>query len=324
MARRNPIAQALAAGATLFAARLTRILPLAVSRALMIACGRIALRVVPRIRRVGIENLDRAYGDSLSQEEKLRILKGAVDNMAIVAAEFSRLPLFAGRRFEGLVTAEGLEHLDPARGCLCISGHIGNWEFMAPVLAAHGFKLAEVVRPLDAPALDRYVEGTREAGGIRTIPKDKAGKELLDLLKAGWIAGILMDQSPRTNGIPTTFFGQPCWSTIGPAMMAQRSQVPVCFVTLLRQPDHSYHLRVHPPLALEFTGSIRQDLLANTQRIQDAFEAIVRAQPDQWLWLHRRWKGRPRLEREWAERLQRDKAVVPAEGEEGSSTVKEL
>jgi KDO2-lipid IV(A) lauroyltransferase len=309
MARRNRIAKGLAAGLTLCTAGLTRILPLPLSRRCLLLCGRFAIWVVPRIRRVGLANLDLAYGDSLTRAEKRRILRGAVDNMAIVAAEFSRLPYFAARRFEGLVAVQGLEHLDPQRGGLCISGHIGNWEFMAPVLAAQGLRLAEVVRPLDVAALDRYVEGTREAGGVRTIPKDQAGEELLALLKEGWFTGILVDQSPRDNGIPTTFFGHTCWSTIGPAMIAAKAQAPVYFVTLLRQRDYRYVLRVHPPLPLVFTGAIRQDLFANTQIIQDAFEELVRAHPDQWLWPHRRWKQRPRLEREWAARLQRDAAT---------------
>jgi len=267
--------------------------------------GRVAPYVVPRLNRVGLENLERAFGDTLTCEEKRRILRGAMDNMMTVAAEFGRLPKMARTGFEGVIRVEGAEHADRDRGVLAISAHFGNWEWILPVAIAHGFKAAEVVRTFDDPTLNTFVDRVRKAGGVETIPKDSAAGRIRELLRDRYMVGLLVDQSPRENGVPTSFFGERCWSTIAPAMIAMRARVPVHPAALIRESDGTYTLRFYPAIEFEKTGNALDDLVENTQRCQDAIERMVRAHPEQWLWFHRRWKQRPRLEREWAARVAR-------------------
>lgn len=281
----------------------TRLSPLPVARGLTIAAARLAFHLVPRIKTVGRANLSLAYGDSLTPEEKERILRGAVDNMARVAAEFSHMPALARRRYEGYAVTRGEEHVDFTKGVLLIGGHLGNWEMMASVMAARGYRVAEVVRPLDDPWLDHVIDATRRGACIHTIPKDDAAREVMRLLKENWLVGILIDQSPRENAAPAAFFGQPCWATIAPALLHARAKAPIHPVSMFRQPDGCYVLEFHPALDLVRTGDLRKDLVVNTQRCQDVFEQIVRQHPEQWLWLHRRWKKHPRLEKEWQERM---------------------
>lgn len=281
---------------------ITRALPLPLARAFTIALARIAYYIVPRIRKVGLANLDLAYGATLSRSEKKRILKASVRSVAIVAAEFSRLPLLCNGGSKRFVTVEGLEHVDREQGAVCFAAHLGNWEWMAAAIVDAGFRAAGVVRPFDVPTLNRYIDGLRRRGGVHTIPKDDAGRELMRLLGEKWIVGMLVDQSPRENAVPVTFFGAPCWATIGPAIIALRGNAPIHPVSMIRNRDGRYTLRFHPPIAVNPTGEFRHDLLTVTQQCQDAVESIIRQCPDQWLWFHRRWKQRPRLSAEWAAR----------------------
>ncbi len=285
---------------------LSRILPLPVNRFLTINAGRLAYHTIPRIKKVGFSNLNLAFGEAVPMEHKRRILKGAVRNLAIVAAEFSHMEKLHRRGYKGYATVKGLEHCDTSKGFLAIGGHIGNWEWMASVMTCHGLKVAEIVRPLDEPALNAAIDGMRKAGNIVTIPKDDASTEIFRLLKEGYVVGLLADQSPRHNAVPATFFGESCWATIAPVMVAVRAKVPIHPISMFRDAQGRYTLQFYPALEMTRSGNLRQDLLINTQRCQDFIENLVRVHPEQWLWLHRRWKHRERLQREWEKRVARD------------------
>ena len=302
--RRNPLVRAATAGATLAFLRISGLLPLRVNRAIAVPAGRVLAGLVPRVRRIAMQNLDHAYGDTLTAAEKERIFRGAVDNLSLAAAEFAHLARIAKA---GAVTVEGLEYVDPGRGYLFISAHLGSWELMGPFMAmAGGHKVAVVVRPFDSPRVDRAIDRLRTAVGVKTIPKDKAGGAIIRHLKDGYRVGVMLDQSPRENGVPVTFFGAPCWATVAPVMIAVRAKVPILPLSLVRDAGGRYVLRLYPPIELERTGNLRADLVRNSQRCQDAIERMVRAHPEQWLWFHRRWKERPRLAEEWKRREARD------------------
>jgi len=279
--------------------RVTALLPLPLARLLGRCLGRLAYYLIPRIRRVGLANLALAYGDSISGEEKRRILKGATANVGIVASEFSRISQFDSAFIDRHVQIRGREHLDQA-GCGVLMGaHLGNWEWMAPVLSASGYSVAEVVRPLDNPTLNAFVDRVRTAKGTKTVAKRDAAPELVRLLRNGWFIGILVDQNPRANATPATFFGSQCWATTAPVMIALRAKAPLLPVCMVRQLSGDYIFHIGAPIDLVREGSFRQNLAVNVQRCQDAAETLVRNAPEQWLWLHRRWRERPHLEEAW-------------------------
>lgn len=277
-------------------------LPLPLGRLVGRLIGRAAYWLIPRVRRITWDNVEQAYGAGLSRKEKARIVRGAVENVGIVASEFARIPRLTAGSIDRYVRVEGLEHFAPGKGAFIIGAHLGNWEWMAMVLVAHGIPTGEVVRPLDDPLLDRFVDGTRTATGLETIGKDGAGERIIKKLRAGHVVGVLIDQQPRESAVPVTFFGRPCWGTIAPVMAAVRAKVDVHPVSMTREAGGRYLFRLYPAVPFERTGDLRADLVTNSQRCQDAMEAIIRAHPEQWLWLHRRWKPRPRLEAEWARR----------------------
>ncbi|MCC6699573.1 MAG: lysophospholipid acyltransferase family protein [Candidatus Hydrogenedentes bacterium] len=295
--RRNPVIVWLSTTLSVAFARLTAVLPLPVARGLGRTLGRLAYYTVPRVRGVCLQNLDHAYGDSIGRSEKRRIAREAAENVGIVAAEFSRVPALDAATAASLVTVSGLEHLE--HGGFMIGAHLGNWEWIAPVLVVNGVKIAEVVRPLDDPRFNTFVDRTRTSRGVRTIAKERSGPEILRLLREGWVVGALVDQSPREAALPVTFFGKPCWATVAPAMVALRAKAPIVAITILREADGRYTMTISPPIDTARTGDLRRDLLDITQRCQDCIEAEIRKAPGQWLWLHRRWKERPRLESEW-------------------------
>ena len=300
--RRNPVLQWMLAQASIALLKLLGFLPLNVSRGFARMLTPVLYRV-PRLRNVALANLALAYGDTLSLVERKRIFRQVCDNMAVFAAELAHVRDLKGELLGRAVTVEGAEHLEPRCGRIFVGAHLGNWEWLAPVMANRGFKVAEVVRPLNNPGLDAYVQRIRGEGKILTIPKQHAGHEILRRLKEGYLVGILIDQSPRENGVPVRFFGQSCWATIGAAMAATRGLAPLHAVAMIRDADGHYIIKFSPEIPMRRTGNHLQDLLENTQRCQDVIEGLIREHPEQWLWVHRRWKPRPRLEQEWKQRL---------------------
>lgn len=305
MARpRNPLWQWVMAAACIAFVRLTAVLPLRVARALGRYLGRLAYYLIPRVRSVGMANLDLAYGDTLTRREKRRILKGAAENIGVVAAEFSAIPKLHGEFLRQNVVFRGWELIDFSQGGLVIGAHLGNWEWMATAFQELGHhRIAIVVRPLNNRWIEALVARTR--GLTTTIAKERAGPEIVRLLREGWLVGLLVDQSPRDNAVPVRFFGAPCWGTIAPVMAAVRARVPIYGTSVTREAGGRYCVEFLSRIEMTRSGDLHQDLIDNTQRCQDFIEGLVREHPEQWLWLHRRWKPRPKLEAEWRKRLER-------------------
>ncbi|MBI4560197.1 MAG: hypothetical protein HY706_21605 [Candidatus Hydrogenedentes bacterium] len=303
--RRNPIVRRLLRMLVFLFMGVASYLSLPAKRRVGRLLGRAAYYLIPRVRTVGRANLDLAYGNQLSEQEKARILKRAAENLGIVAAEFTAIPEMTQECVSQQVRLEDAELWDTSKGVLVIGAHLGNWEWMGSTLQAYGCRTAAITRPFDDPVLDAYVERIRRSPGVITVSKHGAGNEMLRLLREGYVVGVLIDQSPRDNAVPVRFFGQPCWGTIAPVMAAVRARVPIHAVRMVRQPDGRYLLHFSPPIETVRTDDLRKDLVENSQRCQDVIEAFVRENPDQWLWFHRRWKLRPRLEQEWRRRKTR-------------------
>jgi len=320
--RRNPVLRHLVYGLTYAFFRFTQRLPLSLSRRIGLFLADVAYHVVPRVRTTGLANINLAYGDTLSPEEKKRILRDSVHNLGLVAAEFAHVTRLLTEGFAPFVTVKGFENVDQSKGGVLLGAHHGNWEWMLPVSHMLGLNAAAIVRPFDDPRMDALVYGVRRESGLKIIPKNNAMGTLLRELREGAQVGLLADQNPRENAVPVTFFGQPTWATIGAAMLAMRAKAPIYPISMVRTEEGTYLFEFHPALDLVYTGNMMDDLRANTQRCMDALEAIIRKDPGQWLWLHRRWKRRERLEREWAAREKKasmKRNAEPPQGTDGSA-----
>ena len=196
------------------------------------------------------------------------------------------------------VEVEGLDHLKAAvaqgRGVLLLTAHFGNWELLAAANAQTGYPLSVVARPLDSPVLDRLVARFRESGGVLVIPKRRALRRVLEALRRGSMVGILLDQNTsRREGVFVPFFGDLASTSKSLAVLAFSSGAPVVPVFIHREPGGRHRVVVEPAIPPPSTGDREQDILAFTAAFANIVEARIRQGPEQWLWIHRRWKTRP-------------------------------
>jgi len=251
-----------------------------------------------RHRRIALRGLTLAFPEK-DLKERNAIARSAFRNLARVAAEFFSLPRLNEKNFTRYITFEGLENFQKAyekeKGILILTAHFGNWEWMAalfPLQSHHPVHV--VVRPLDSRFLDSMVEQLRMRTGNQAIPKQKAMGQILRLLKAGEIVGILLDQNMAwQEGVFVDFFGEKACTNTGMALLALKTGTPVLPAFNIRQKDGRYRVVIEPEIPLVRTGDKERDVMENTQRFTQIIERYVRNYPDQWLWLHQRWKTRP-------------------------------
>jgi KDO2-lipid IV(A) lauroyltransferase len=262
--------------------------PLPVAFRLGRLCARILDIALPRLRRVAMRNLELAgYSD------RDRICDCVFESIGRLIVVFARFPRLNRGNIHQWIRYEGLEHFERAkrrgRGVLFATAHLGNWELSAFAHALMTEPMNIVVRPLDNPRIDALVEHRRALSGNRIIEKKDAARELLRALKKNEAVGILVDQNvAASEGAFVNFFGTPACAGVAFAKIAAHSGAAVIpGFALWADAERRYVLRFYPPL--EMTG----DAVADTQRLHAAIERVIREHPDQWLWIHRRWKTRP-------------------------------
>jgi KDO2-lipid IV(A) lauroyltransferase len=228
-------------------------------------------------------------------KELITITKGVYRNVAIVAAEFFDMPSITRENVHEWVAVEGMEHFEAGiaqgKGLLTIIAHFGNWELM-PVTAPLFLKPSYIVyRPLDSPVLDNMIEYVRTINGNEMIPKGGSGKRIMELLKENCAIGILSDQNVAAReGVFVDFFGRPACTGVGLAVLALKSEAPVLPMFMARQKSGKYKFILKPLVEISRTGDYEADLLENTRRFTKVVEKVIREYPDQWFWIHQRWK----------------------------------
>ena len=259
--------------------------------------GDLAYLGLARRRRVTLDNLEIAFGSEKSAAERRAIARATFRNLGEHLIDFSRMRRLTPDTFSSVCTIEGLERVEQllARraGLLMLSAHFGSWELASAIALRLTSRMHVIVRPLDNPTLARLVDAYRRYSGYHAIPKNQALSASLKALRRGEIIGLLMDQSSlRHEGIPVPFFGTDAYTSIGPALMALRAGCPVIGVFLVRQGPGKHRLVFSDEIPIQRSGNLRQDIADNTRRFNQLIESYVRAYPDHWFWLHRRWKKR--------------------------------
>jgi len=249
-------------------------------------------RALPRLRRVALRNLSVALPE-LPAAGHAAIVAGVFRSIARLLVSFARFPSIGRANLDRWVRWEGAEHFHGAlrqgRGVLFATAHLGNWEISAFAHALLSGPMQIVARPLDNPLIDRLVERRRALSGNRPIFKKDSARTIFKALAANQAVGILIDQNASpADGVFVDFFGIPACAGTGFAKLAARSGAAVIpGFALWSEEERRYILRFYPPVPM--TGNAAQD----TQTLQTTLETIIRAHPDQWLWIHRRWKTRP-------------------------------
>lgn len=263
--------------------------------------GEAMYRLMPRRRAIGLKNLEIAFGDTLSDDEKERILRTTFRNLGKSLAEVLHFSRMTPAEVRNKVTVVGQEHYLAARahgkGVIYLAAHIGNWEMTPFAQAMSGYPLTVVARPLDNRYLDRVVTRIRMLHGNKVMARRNALRSIIAVLKRNESIGILMDQNTlKSRGIFVDFFGKPACTVPVIPLLALRRDVPVIPAFLVRTGFDTHTLHIHPPLDMVRTGDTQHDIAVNTARCNQVLEDFIRRHPDQWFWIHNRWKNQPERE----------------------------
>ena len=282
--------------------RLLRYLPRGLARRVAGVLAWSVYKLHGRLRRVGQRNLEMAFPE-LSAQERKPILRGVYRSLGRQLVEFCRMTRYTPENTQGWIRYEGLDHYLAARargkGVLIVTGHLGAWELSSFYHSLMGYPMSMVARPLDNRRLDAFVTGIRCLHGNRVLPKDDFARGLLTAMRKGETVGILMDTNMTPpQGVFVDFFGIPACTASGLARIALRTDAAVVpGFTIWDEALGKYRLRFDPALELVRTGDQEADIIANTQKFTKVIEDYVRKYPEQWLWVHRRWKTRPEGEK---------------------------
>jgi KDO2-lipid IV(A) lauroyltransferase len=279
-------------------AALVGVLPRSLARAFGISLGVLAYVVHPRLRYVGRRNLDLVF-PAKSRKEKKKILRGVYINLGRQLAEFCLFPRYTKENIGRVAVYEGFQNFAEAeaqgKGVVFLTAHLGGWEVASFAHSLYGHPMNIVMRPLDNPYVDAMVDHYRTLHGNHTFSKQDFARGLLTALRQGETVGILMDTNMTPpQGAFVDFFGIPACTATGLARVAVHTEAAV--VPAFGVWDKhlgKYRICFEPALKLVSTGDDEADALANTALFTKVIEAYVAKYPDQWLWVHRRWKTRP-------------------------------
>ncbi|MEP6717630.1 MAG: lysophospholipid acyltransferase family protein [bacterium] len=275
-------------------------LPRCVAVSVGVGIGRLAYLLPGNLSRTGQRNLEIAFPD-MDQRERARLLRGCFESLGRLLGEFSQLPKATPEKLRRLIEYDevGLRHLREAeknkRGVIFLTGHLGVWELHSFGWSALEYPLSFLVRPLDNERIEEMVERIRTRFGNRAIDKKSAARQSLRVLREGGTLGILSDLNTQPyEGVFVPFFGKLACTTAGIATLALKTDavvIPTCAVWDRKKKRYFFH--GDPPVELVRTGDHAKDIEVNTANFAAAMERMVRLYPNQWLWIHKRWKTRP-------------------------------
>ena len=251
-----------------------------------------------RQRLSGLHNLRMAFPESTDAQRE-QILRRSFQNLGRLLVEFTHFPELNKGNISQYVVHDGLENylegLRRGRGVIFMTAHFGAWEMSSFAHALYGYPLKFVVRPIDNPRVEQLISSYRTMSGNVPIQRRQAARDILKALRQNEAVGILFDQNTtRSEGVFADFFGVPAATTPSIALFAIRAGAAVIPGFLIWDENLKKHrLRLDPPVELIDTGDLSHDVLENTKRFNKILESYVRKYPDQWLWIHRRWKTRP-------------------------------
>ncbi|MBN2283091.1 MAG: lysophospholipid acyltransferase family protein [Deltaproteobacteria bacterium] len=273
-------------------------IPLGPRRMLFRALFMLFYHVSPRHRFITLHNLTRSFPEKTSHEIR-KIAKNVYRSLGTTAAEFFQIPSLAqNNNFESLIRTQGREHYEKAlakkKGIIFFTAHLGNWELMASYFGRHMQKGHIIYRSLDNPIMENLAAWERSYTGNVLIPTGGAIRKILEVLKKNGIIGILIDQNVSwREGVFVDFFGRPACTSTGLAELALTTDAALLPAFNHRLADGTYLFTILEEYQVVRSGDYERDIIENTRKITDIVEDMVRDYPDQWFWLHQRWKTKP-------------------------------
>lgn len=278
--------------------KLLGILPRPVARFAGARFAEIAYLLRPSLRRVATFNLQLAFPD-WNDARRRNVIRGMLRQVGWMIGEFAQFPKYTSENIKQIVLVEGAEHFDAAQrqgnGVLFLTGHMSAWELAPVAHALYGHPLHFLVRPVANSRVDELINRYRCLSGNRPVEKNRSARTMLKVLATGGTVGILSDHNTSVDeGVFVPFFGVAASTTSGIARIALCMDAAVVPGFLYwDEKERKYRLQFGPAVALARTDDEEADVVENTARFTRIIEDYVRAHPDQWLWIHKRWKTRP-------------------------------
>ncbi|MFH1845738.1 MAG: lysophospholipid acyltransferase family protein [bacterium] len=267
-------------------------------RSVLLAWGRwlgsVTYGVLRTRRRVVLTNLRAAFGHEKNEQELQQLAFDFYRQLGMTLMEFFTLHSLSREDIRELVTLEGTEHLESCRelgrGAMLTSGHFGNWELLGAVIAAHGYPVHYLIKSQSNPYVDRMHNDIRARAGIGVIRQGASVRHLVYALRRNELVGILGDQDAGNQGLFMDFLGQEASVARGPAYMAFRTGCPVIPTAIIRQPDGRHRVIIKPPIQPDPTWNEERAVYELTRAHTAQLEQFIRQFPEQYFWVHRRWK----------------------------------
>jgi Kdo2-lipid IVA lauroyltransferase/acyltransferase len=280
--------------ATLSAVKMARALSAKSADRLGAGLGNIAYRVLTSRRRIAMENLQKAFGDSYSQQEREQITREVFRNLARTLIEFSRFGKTTQDDLRRIIVGPGREVfskvLKEGKGGILVTAHFGNWEMLGIWPATCGFPTDLLIGRQHNPKVDDLLVSFRRSMNVGIIPLATSSRQAFKALRANHIAGIGSDQHSSSGGVVLDFFGRPAATPKGPALFSIRTGSPLIPIVLRRENYERHVLMPGEPIYPPNSGDEEADIAAMTIAYTKFFEQAIRQYPEQWMWTHRRWK----------------------------------
>lgn len=264
---------------------------------------RIALlcfKVIPDARMKTVKNLTDIFGQKKSTAEIYEMARKVFRNLGRNAVDMFCLNKAVGKDPYRYVKVTGQEYIDQAlakgKGVIVITGHIGCWELMAGFISKIGYHVGVVGTPLYDPRLDKMLIDNRTSVGLVNINRDSGARQIIRLLRQGNMVGILIDQDTKVDGVFVDFLGKPAFTPVGPVVLARKTGASIVPMSIHIQPDNTHLVEIEPVIELEFTDDKTIDRQLNTEKCSQALERMLLKDPTQWVWMHERWKTKPKAD----------------------------
>ncbi|MDO8446298.1 MAG: lysophospholipid acyltransferase family protein [Deltaproteobacteria bacterium] len=257
--------------------------------------GRLLFSIDRRHRKVAIDNLSIIL--DLDPVEAEGIARTVFENIGMTFAEFIKIPTLGKSFFDNNVEVDGFENYLRAKGAgkgvLMLGAHLGSWELLP---ACHLIKMGEaasvVYKRTKNPYVSRFIDSIRRSYGLKTIPHRNSVREIMAALRRGEGVGILLDQhAGLKEAIVVDFIGRPAATNYGLALIALKTGAPVVPMFFVREGDERYRFIYEEPIHLQKSGDSERDIREATIRFNSVIEKYVRKYPEQWFWVHIRWKA---------------------------------
>ena len=247
-------------------------------------------------RKIAEVNLDLAYGDALSKEEKEKITRSVYQNMLFSLVDFVKNQGISREALLQKVAFKNEAVLEKARAegkkVILVTGHYGNWELVALAIAAKFGKMTIIGRSLDAPRMNKILKQNREQFDIELVDKQGAMKAMIQALKADRMLGLLVDQNTAgSEGLLIDFFGKPARHTPSAAILARRFDALIIPVFITTEDHRHFTLTFYDPIETARSDDKDADIYDSVQKQATITEKVIRQKPQEWFWLHQRWKN---------------------------------